>query len=494
MSNPAKLAWRLLLTLLAILILAGAALPLLVPIDGYRSEIAAYLSRVTGRPFSLGRLSLHAFPRLSVRVEDLSIANAPGFPAGDFLSTRRLSLYLDGFALLRRQILVKALELDRPAINLVAGRNGRWNYDGAAVRAVPAKVSPPGSSYTRHITVSFASVLEIVIDDGQLTAAETQPSGELGRASLSVSGISLKLKPVSLDPLLHSPDSRQDARAFIGTGSLKARAVESGGMVATNVTARLELLASQITADQLTFDFYGGHGTGSAVALPAINGQTGWRYATDLQLNGVNMAALLQPFPRARDKLTGTMECRLKLNAEPVDSSDPLAGKQGSGEIRIRDGRLPTLQLSRNLLSLARAVAVGPAAGDPASFSVLSADLNISGSTLTSDRVQLKGNGVDLTARGRLRLADPDPLDYQGEAGISAKQNALTQLIAGLSGAHFENGELRFAFRLEGSVEHPRFGLGNSSSTPGTADAPMPQDTTNTIEAIEGLFKKKGRR
>jgi uncharacterized protein involved in outer membrane biogenesis len=254
----------------------------------------------------------------------------------------------------------------------------------------------------------------------------------------------------------------------------------------------------------LHFDLYGGHASGEL----AFNfAEQNLRYSADTQLKGVDVAKLLEAFPDARGKMTGKMEGNLKLTGEIMHSSDPLAGLRGSGRFDIRNGRLPSLQLNKNLKDLARLSNLGPSSGDASSFSSISADLNIADQRIASNKIVLVGNGVDADGSGNLSLAGGGNLNYEGIARVSAEQNPLTNILANLSGATFANGKLSFPFTLGGTFENPRFRLktAQGANQPGLfAGSPSasghqtntqlgqtPQKPADVVQGIVDMFKKK---
>jgi hypothetical protein len=184
----------------------------------------------------------------------------------------------------------------------------------------------------------------------------------------------------------------------------------------------------------------------------------------------VNVAKLLDAFPDARGKMTGTLNGTLKLDGEVSHSPDPLAGIGGSGQMTIRKGQLPSLQLNKNLLQLARLAQMGPASGDPGSFSSIAMDFTIANNRINATKAAIVGNGVDVEGSGSLALAGEGSLDYQGVAKVAASQNALTSILGSLAGATFANGKMAFPFHLTGTLQNPKFTLqsGGAGSGMGT--------------------------
>ena len=157
--------------------------------------------------------------------------------------------------------------------------------------------------------------------------------------------------------------------------------------------------------------------------------------------------------------MTGTLDGTVGLDAQVGHSPDPLAGVGGSGHMTIRNGRLPTLQLDKNLLQLARVAEMGPVSGDPSSFSSLAVDFTIANNRINTSKATIVGNGVEVDASGSLGLAGKGSLDYQGVATVTTSQNALTSLLGGLTGTTVKGGKMAFPFHLTGTLKNPIFTL-----------------------------------
>jgi hypothetical protein len=269
-------------------------------------------------------------------------------------------------------------------------------------------------------------------------------------------------------------------------------------LVVTNVKSNLRLFPKQIFFDDLSFKCYDGGAVGDlSFTLAGANP----RYSTQAKLSGVNVAKLLEAFPEARGKMTGTLEGNVKLEGEVSHSPDPLTGIGGSGQMTIRNGRLPSLQLNKNLLELARVAKMGPASGDPSSFSSIAIDFTIANHRINAAKATIVGNGVDVDGSGSLDLAGEGSLDYQGTAKVAVTQNALTSIVGSITGATIADGKMAFPFDLAGTLQNPRFTLrpaGAGSRGGGAAErltrgeaAPAQQQPANVVQEIPGLFKKK---
>jgi uncharacterized protein involved in outer membrane biogenesis len=522
MSKGKKIALGIVIFLVAIVAALVVAIPLLIDIDRYRPQVIAHIQEETGKPAEIGKLTLTIFPTLSIRVDDFALGNPAGFPKGYLVKTRRIYAVVDRGALWNRQVIIKSLELDQPVIRLLSDVRGNWNFENppaAKKTSKPAEDSP--SSFTLGV------IDKVSVQDGDLAAANLLASGKPGPDFFAARSVSLELEDVDINAFIASTSAsllpRPEAlHPSAGTtfgatvlyaapaqskpaaqGSLRADSLRFGTLQATSVKTKVRLFSKQVFFDDLNFNFYGGRASG---ALSFNFAGQNPRYSTNARLSGVDVAKLLEAFPDARGKMTGTMDGTMKLAGEVTHSPDPLAGMRGTGQLNIKDGKLPSLQLNKNLMMLARFSKLGPAEGDPSSFQSMSTDLNIAAGKITSDKVTIVGNGVDVDAAGALALAGEGSLAYDGIAKLAAGQNPITSILGGLSGATYADGKLSFPFSIGGTFQNPQFklkSLGSKQQLTGlqgllgakgqqqTGAQGQQQTPADLVQGIAGMFKKK---
>ncbi len=518
MSTGKKIALGVLIFIGVLLVALPIIVPMLIDVDRYRPQVVAHIQEETGKPAEIGRLALTLFPTLSIRVDDFALGNPSGFPQGSLLKVRRIYAELDAGALWNRQILIKSLELNEPAVTLLSDVRGKWNFEN------PSKeIALKAASIGDPPLFSLGVISKVSIVGGQLAVATLLPSGPPGPTFFQAREFSSRLEQVDLNAFVASksaffspPTIQPSLIDFAGLwtsnayaaaphlkpvaeGTLHAQTLRVGALEATAVKSKLRLFPKQVFFDDLSFELYGGRATGDlSFDLAGQNPH----YTTNARLTGVDLAQLLEAFPSARGKMTGKMEGSMKLSGEVSHSPDPLAGMQGIGQVNIRKGQLPSLQLNKNLLELARLSNLGPASGDPSSFSSISADLNIASERITSNKIAVVGNGMDIDGRGILSLAGEGNLNYEGLAKIAAGKNPLTDILASLSGATYADGKLTLPFNIGGTLSAPRFMLksaagrgglhnvlagGPGAKEPGQAQ----QQPADLVQGITDLFKKK---
>jgi AsmA protein len=521
MTTGKKIALGVLVFLVVVVVGLAIAIPFLFDIDRYRPRVAAHIEEVTGKPAAIGKLTLTFFPKLSIRVDDFVLGNPSGFPKGDFLKTRRIYAEVDGGALWDREVVIQSIELNDPVINLLSNHRGKWNFENPPAPKATKKADDDPSAFTLGV------ISKVALSGGQLSAANVLSRGRKGATYFQARDVSIDLEDVDLNAFIASssaalapPASPLDSLfAGLGTtlayaapdakpaaqGDLRAKSLRFGHMQLTGVRTKLRLFPQRIHFDDLNFGLYGGHASGG---LSFNFGGRRPRYSTQARMSGVNVARLLEAFPDGKGMMTGALEGNIQLSGVILNSPDPLAGMRGTGQMSIHDGELPSLQLNKRLMTVARLTNLGPAEGDPSSFKSISADLNIANQRISSEKVSLVGNGVDVDGTGSVALAGAGNLAYEGVANVLAGENPVTNILTGLSGATFADGKLTFPFTLTGTLENPKFKMktgsgaqrargiqqllvGGQDATAQEGETQQQQTPEDLVKGITGLFKRK---
>jgi uncharacterized protein involved in outer membrane biogenesis len=411
------------------------ALPALVRVDRYRPEVISFLRGKLGKEVEIARLSLTLFP-VTIHVDDFGVKNPPIFPPGYIIKIAHVDAALDVQALLHRRVIIKSLVLDNPVLHLTSDPDGPWNFENPQAKASQA-------------TLPLGVISKVEIKRGDLVASNLLPSDAQGPIFFEAHEISCNLEDVNLIGIISASSSSVD-----GQGSLKAGRLSFGTVEAKNLNSRLQLASRQVFFTDVKAQVYDGSAAGAfSFDLSGKNAS----FKTNAKFSGISVAHLLAPFQSGRGKMTGKMEGDLTLAGQIEHTPRPLAGIRGTGHVTLRNGEVPSLKLNANLMKLVRFNDLGPAKENPASFNMISTDLELAHLRITSKKIDIDGYGVDIDGSGNVNVDGSGELNYDGMAQITTPQGFLTRTFARFAGATVKDGKLSFPFHIGGTIASPLF-------------------------------------
>ncbi|MDD5559984.1 AsmA family protein [Candidatus Methylomirabilis sp.] len=184
---------------LVIVLLAG---PLLLDQERYRGILTSRTSQLLNRKVTASSLRVHLLPSPGVTIRDLLITDRAPW-SGPFLEAERLDLALKLLPLLKGELQVRNVRIDRPRIRLAGGPDG-WNLDDL-IRPT-AREAAVESRHTEGTRVARGQPALPVLVAGALTIR--QGAIVLDNPLYPYGPARLELKDVNVDipaPLPRSP-------------------------------------------------------------------------------------------------------------------------------------------------------------------------------------------------------------------------------------------------------------------------------------------------
>ncbi len=414
--------------------------PIFFNLDRYRPEVISYFEQNTGKKVEIARLALTFFPQITVQMDGFGVKSPPLFPPSYIVKVVRVDAVFDFWPLLRRKVVIRSVVLEDPEINLVSDPDGPWNFEN------------PETTNSKN-TFPLGIIDKVVIHRGRLILSNLLPSDAAGPIFFEAHDITSELDNVNLAAIVN-PTSP----SLNGQGTWKASRLRFDAVETTNVDSTFRLESKEIFFTSLSADAYSGKTTGDFSVSLAKGTAT---FKAEARINGINMGQLLAAFHETRGRLTGILEGDLKFAGAIEHTVSPLAGMRGTGHVRVINGQVPSLMLNSNLMKLAHFNDLGPAKENPSSFNSISTDLELDNLRISSKAIDIDGYGVDVDGSGSVSVSGSDELKYQGVAAITTKQGFLTNTFARLAGAKLVDGKLSFPFRIDGTIETPKFSKGS---------------------------------
>ncbi len=217
---------------LLILIVAGTVtLKIVLSPDKLRAMVVPQIERRVGREVELASVRLKVFPRIAVRLDQLSIANPPGFSDGPMLDLEALELDLRFWPLLRKEFELGQVRLMRPVIRYHVLEDGTNNFQGlgsadelqaSAIRARPVSFAAAGSFLLQEPTAStftgafFVSDLRVI--DGTLLYNDRRN----GRSASMALQVQASVERAATD------GKAMESRGIVDLGSIKLLSPDLG--------------------------------------------------------------------------------------------------------------------------------------------------------------------------------------------------------------------------------------------------------------------------
>ncbi len=186
--------------IVVVLIAAVVLIPLLVDVNEYKPQIEAQVEKATGRPLKIGGdMALSVFPWIGVALSDLQLGSPAEFGDQAFLAVGRFEARVRLLPLFSREVEVKRIVVEAPALALIKTKSGKTNWDFATAGESPGKPEekappPEAPSPEADTTLAALTAEEIAIRDGRLTYVD-EASGQ----KQEIADLNLVLKDVSLD-------------------------------------------------------------------------------------------------------------------------------------------------------------------------------------------------------------------------------------------------------------------------------------------------------
>lgn len=121
-----------------VLLAAVFIVPMLIPLDTYKQEIADQVEDATGRKLVIeGDLRLSVLPKLGIEMHKVRFANAEGGKAANMVELEALQIEVGLLPLISGEIEVDRFVLIDPVFHFEVDRRGRPNWEFGAVAATP---------------------------------------------------------------------------------------------------------------------------------------------------------------------------------------------------------------------------------------------------------------------------------------------------------------------------------------------------------------------
>lgn len=328
-------AWALLG--LGVLLLAGvvavAAIPRLVDTARVRALIAGAAAQSLGRPVSFASIHVSVLPLPAVMLRDVEVAEDPAFGQGAFVRLPEARIRLRLWPLLLLRVELGDFVLEKPAIALVQGADGRWNFATLATTSANARRPARTRGSGGGATTSAVLASHILVRGGVVTLDRQTGEG----ARYRVEDLDLRASQEPAGPIVFRATAMLrpgDVAIEVVDGSLGLTAAR--GMLDAPLAGKVGVRGSKVR--DLVAATLGStpEVDGSLKGVFTLGGSVGRPRATgDLELTGLAVSQVNPrcPEPRRRTLQFGAAKASTALEDRRV-TMRPVVTSLGAGEIK----------------------------------------------------------------------------------------------------------------------------------------------------------------
>jgi uncharacterized protein involved in outer membrane biogenesis len=491
MSRPLKI---ILISVAASLVLA-LLVPYLVDVDRYRPQMEAEVQKQTGRRLEIGKLRARVLPSLGFTLEKVALGPPPGFADVNLLTAEEIQGSIALLPLLRGELEVTSVDVEKPAVILATDEHGKTNYDFTPHAAGPKPGGYKSAAYAPDLPAPSAALAldSLSISDAAVSVVQVRghkalpPSvklsglnGEFSNLDFSPQGMArwqgkvplsgVKVAVAGAPPVTIRSGALTLAKGA-AAGSGEAELAEAGRvkgdisipslekLMATSSATRGEAVGSaKITSDKLRYAPYeitnvaadarifpgrieapitaAGYGGAINVHARLDTEAAPSRLSLNIQVEHLDLEKVLAADPSTRGKMTGHGELKMQVAAALGASLEK--SLTGEGNFALRDGKLPGVELGKSMRELSRVEeilslgAVGHEIAGETTFRVIDGDLELQGERLHTNKTHLETNVGQGDLRGSVGF--DQTLDLTGTWNLpkSSRAGAAT---AGMVGA-----------------------------------------------------------
>jgi hypothetical protein len=408
----------------------------------FQEKVRAEVSRQMGADVRFEEMDIALLSGVTLR--GFAVANPAPFE-GDLFSADAFVLRYRLWPLLRGRVEVEQLAIDKPVLSLVMDEDGRYNYEALgggegtpAGRTPPSEgrdvAEPPETPAPAPGGAPAGTPLEIVLSEVSVSdAVITMVAEETDTTLMAVEDADFTSAVRIAGGTTHG-----QARATIATVNL------ADMLFVRDVSAPLEMSSQTVELDPIEARVAGGGATGGVT----VHLQDGFRYEASLNVDGVDVKTLLQ-------EAKSTAAVSGKLQAETsFEGTGPLSTMKARGNAHVVDCRIED---SKTLALLSTVLKV-PELASP-EFEECLVDFTLQRNVLSTPRLSLKGQAMQLSGKGTLNLVH-STLDYDMELALSEKLFAkITRKELRPAFKKRDDGFSTVEFRVFGTTEEPKTDL-----------------------------------
>ncbi len=163
-----------------------ALIPFAVDLNRYHDTILKRIKPYVNRQVDFTSIRLTILSGLGAELQGVKVLDDPAYAKDTFLAAESVQLKVALLPLLKKEIMIRAVALKRPQVNVIRGADGTWNFQHLLVPQPEKEKGKPSTLLIRLIEIK----------DGRFSYLDLKPGAK--KLPLIVDAIDLKAHEVSL--------------------------------------------------------------------------------------------------------------------------------------------------------------------------------------------------------------------------------------------------------------------------------------------------------
>ena len=440
-----------------LLIAVVVAVPMLVPSSVYKERVVALVKAQTGRDLTIGGdVGLSFFPRLAVKVEDVSLSNAPWAKDKDMASMKELRAAIKLLPLFKGDVEIDSFVLVDPVIHLEVKADGtpNWQFESASAPASPATTTESSSSSNSASSLNQIRLGEVSIQNGTATYRNAK-TGQ----SLAFEAVNLNLSLPGLDQPFDAIGGltwNSEPLKFTFTAQ-RPRALTEGGATPVEFSLSSSKIDASYKGSFQAFDAMAFIG-GVDLSVPSVRNLAAWLGSPLPAGKGFGQLTIHGEAKGGGDNYQFT---NAKLSFDGMNATGNVAVSTAGQRPRIK-GNLDLDRVDANVYMSDSSGATPASAGGGASSSggssgwstapidlsglkAVDADISITTKELLVKAIKIGASAIDMTLNNGVLSVDLNKLAlYKGAGSGSLILNGATRVP-----------QMHAAFKISGAEAQP---------------------------------------
>ena len=392
----------------------------------FKETVLSTLQEAAGTEVEVARMDISVLS--GIALEGVRVAD-PSNPSDEFFTADRLVMRHQLLPLLRRQVQIDRLSLDRPVVTVVQREDGAWNFEqflSSVEESGGEPVAPAGEALQGEDAFNV-TLSQFSLGDGEISMMDSE------------GGVITQVHDLHLSSSISFQQGRLN-----GVGNLSAERLNFGNaLLVTNLKAPILVSPEAFKISPVVGSLAGGEFSGDIV----LNTAPEFQYQMDIQLRGADVNALL-----LQAGINLEIQGQLQASAQ-VEGHGGLPTMVGQGQASVAGGRVSQLPAQELVASLLQTPSLGEI-----EFEECVVEFTLADNVLETSVIRLLSPLVEVTGQGSVSL-EQKTLDHDMMLALS--QEMLSQLPAPLLQAFSqrEDGFYTLEFHLWGPYDAPQTDL-----------------------------------